>query len=112
MIITKRVKKLLTKGEAIELSQHCLQKVKSMLLNFCSGCYTKEQILKLREELAVFGLMEFEIVNLIDIKPTGLIHLQLVIEEMAERLDEEKMEKIIEIFSQIESPMNSNVPRD
>lgn len=112
MLVTKRVKKLLTKGEAIEISQNCTQKVKSMLLNFCSGSYTKEQASTLREALAGFGLMDFEIVNLIDMKPTGLIHLQLVIEEMAERFDEEKMQKIIELFSQIESPPNPNISKD
>ena len=48
--------------------------------------------------LRPFGLSDFEICNLVNIRPVSLACLQTIIEEMTERLSEEQMEQILEMF--------------
>ncbi len=101
MHVRKSVKKLLTKGETVEMMEHVSKispKVKTRILKFCSGSFSMEKIDKIKSKLSAFGLKDFEIINLIDIKPTGLVHLQTIIEEMAERFDDEHMEGILNVF--------------
>lgn len=98
MIVKKLVKELLTKSEVKELMQSSTQKIRHKTMKFCSDTYTKEQVCYLKNELRKFGLKEFEIVNLIDLKPTGLVHLDIVIEEMSERFDDKGMQSILELF--------------
>lgn len=92
------VEKLLTKSEAkqlLEKAPNISQKIKNRILNFCSNCFPIDRIELIKNQLLLFGLKEFEIINIIDTKPTGLVHLQNIIEEMTERLDEDQMESIL-----------------
>lgn len=102
MIIRNRAKALLTKGDVkimVENSKNCPQKMKSKILNHCTGCYDKDRSDTLRIELSKYGLTEFEIINMIDTKPNGLVHLQNIIEEMLERLTEDQMQEIVNLFT-------------
>lgn len=103
MKVLSKCKKLLTNGEFLDIlnqSNIPSSKAKSKLINFCAESLNTEQCQFLRMKLAEFDLFEFEIVNLINIKPKGLIHLQLVIEEMSERFTEEQMNQILSLFTQ------------
>jgi len=46
-------------------------------------------------------LTEFEICNILDFKPKKLVFLQLIIEEMTDRLQKEQMEHILELIGGI-----------
>ncbi|KAI5151611.1 hypothetical protein ENBRE01_2257 [Enteropsectra breve] len=52
-----------------------------------------------KEELRAMGLTEFEAVNVLNIKPTNLVFLQLIIEDMTERLSEAQLNAIINMFT-------------
>lgn len=104
MQILKKTKKLLTNGEFLDIlleSMPSSGKVRAKLTNFCCNSLNSDKSDKLKTELAKFGLKEFEIVNLINIRPKGLVHLQIIIEEMSERLSEDQMNKILTLFAQL-----------
>lgn len=103
MIVRNRTKALLSKGDVksiLEDSKNCHHKMKAKIMNHCAGCYDKEESDLLRKKLSKYGLTEFEIVNMIDTKPNGLVHLQNIIEEMTERLTEDQMQEIVDIFTE------------
>ncbi|ELA41331.1 uncharacterized protein VICG_01571 [Vittaforma corneae ATCC 50505] len=102
MLVRKGVKQLLTKGEARELLEKApgvSQRVKHRIVQFCSDSCSGEQAGSMKAELSRFGLTEFEMVNLIDTRPSGLVHLQSIVEEMAERLDGDQMQSILDVFA-------------
>ncbi|EQB60075.1 dna-directed rna polymerase ii 16kda polypeptide [Vairimorpha apis BRL 01] len=47
------------------------------------------------------GLSEFEIIQILNIKPTQIIDLQLVIEEMEERYNEDELNDILDFLNKI-----------
>ncbi|KAM0675411.1 hypothetical protein GVAV_001238 [Gurleya vavrai] len=73
--------------------------IKMTVLEYClNSQYSKSEDLII-EKLKFYELTEFEIYQLIDLKPKSLLCLQLVIEEMEERFDENKLNSILEIFN-------------
>lgn len=101
MLVRKSVKQLLTKEEAKDLLEKAPgvpQRLRHRVAQFCSGPYSKEQARAMKAELLGLGLREFEAVNLVDTRPSGLVHMQNIIEEMAERLDEGQMRAILGMF--------------
>lgn len=104
MKILNRAKKLLTNSEALAMISGDTEpvvmdcKVRSRICSFCAGSVSLEKCVFLRKELAKFKLTEFEIVNLINVMPKGLVHLQNIIEEMADRLTEVQMAEILELL--------------
>lgn len=102
MKILTRNKKLLTNGEFLEIiseSTTKLTRTKAKLVDFCSNSLDSQKCTLLREKLRDYGLTEFEAVNLINLKPKGLVHLQIGIEEMVDRLSEVQMNEILLLFS-------------
>lgn len=102
MLVRKKVERLLTKGEVKELMEAVspiAPKIRNRVVQHCANAYTSEQVGTIKKELDKFGLKEFEVVNLIDTKPTGLVHLQNIIEELTERFTEEQMLEILDIFT-------------
>ncbi|KAM0676592.1 hypothetical protein BDAP_002801 [Binucleata daphniae] len=72
--------------------------IKLTTLEYCNtntAYHTNNVIEYLRE----MNLTEFEIYQLIDLKPKTLLCLQLVIEEMEERYSKEKLEEILTMFN-------------
>lgn len=53
-------------------------------------------------ELRTMGLTPFEICNLINIKPKNLVCLQVIVDDMLDRLSEEQMNRILETFKENE----------
>lgn len=99
MKVLDKTKKLLTNGEFNSICKNAISfKAKNKISKFCADSIDAEKSSILRSELSKFGLKEFEIVNLINIKPKGLVHLQIVIEEMSERLSEDQMKSILSLF--------------
>ena len=79
MRITQRLVKLVTNDEASG-QQDC--------------CHWET----VRSELGEMGLTEFEICNLINIRPKSLVCLQVVVDEMVDRLSSEQMSRILALF--------------
>lgn len=100
MKVLVKTKKLLTNGEFLDIftKSTTLDDNKRKVLNFCANALDTEKSQFLRSELSKFDLKEFEIINLINIKPKSLVHLQIVIEEMSERLNEAQMNEILNLF--------------
>jgi len=106
MHVRKRLERLMTKGETKELFETLpavVPKIRTRMMQFCSGAYSSEQARAIRNQLERFELKEFELVNLIDTKPTGLVHLQNIIEELTERFDEKQMDEILDVFTAVSS---------
>ena len=105
MKVLIKTKKLLTNGQFLDIfiKSNSDAKNKDKILNFCSNSFDSEKSQLLKSELLKFDLKEFEIINLINIRPKSLIHLQLVIEEMSERLSEEQMNEILNLFKEIKN---------
>lgn len=101
MKILNKAKKLLTNSEALAMVSDDAavdSKVLSSMRSFCSGSADPRRCIVLRRELAKFGLTEFEVVNLINVMPKGLVHLQNIIEEMVDRLTEDQMAEILRLL--------------
>lgn len=62
--------------------------------------YDLNEIELKKRKLKDLGLYEFEIIQLINLIPKQILHLQLVIEEMEERFDEDTLGKILKIFEE------------
>lgn len=114
MKILNRAKKLLTNSEALAMVSDSAtltavdSKVRSKMRSFCANAVDVQKCVLLRNELAKFGLTEFEIVNLINVMPKGLVHLQNIIEEMVDRLTEEQMTEILELFQTLRPKANES----
>ncbi|WUR03534.1 DNA-directed RNA polymerase III subunit (RPC9) [Vairimorpha necatrix] len=61
-------------------------------------CTSKEYKPDIYTKLKEYNLVEFEILQLLNLCPKQLIDLSLVIEEIEERYTEEKLEEILELF--------------
>lgn len=61
-------------------------------------CSFKPAKVNLYENLKKYNLVEFEILQLINLCPTQIIDLSLVIEEIEERYSEEKLNEILDLF--------------
>lgn len=91
MRILKKNVKFLTNVEALKMikDSETLEPLKD---------YSIDEIEFKKTKLKELGLYEFEIIQLINLIPKQILHLQLVIEEMEERFDEDTLEKILKIF--------------
>lgn len=99
MRILNRAKKLLTNSEVLAMVSDSTSamdsKTRSRIHRFCAGSVDPQKCALLRRELARLGLTEFETVNLINIMPKGLVHLQNIVEEMVGRLTDKQMAEIL-----------------
>jgi hypothetical protein len=88
--------KYLTNIEAMKMVNNFQNKDFELLLKYSDKDY--QNLEEKKSKLKEYGLYEFEIIQLFNFIPKQILHLQLVIEEMEERFDEEKLEKILQIF--------------
>lgn len=88
--------KYLTNIEAMKMVDDYQNKDFELLLKYSDKDY--QNLEEKKSKLKEYGLYEFEIIQLFNFIPKQILHLQLVIEEMEERFDEEKLEKILQIF--------------
>lgn len=64
-----------------------------------SGTHNELVASLLFAELKSMGLTDFEVINILNIKPNSLVCLQTIIDEMVDRLTEEQMSRIVNIFN-------------
>lgn len=88
MKVTQQVVQLLTSTEAEDMTG----------MKFTTREYNRDSISPVRQELKAMGLTEFEACNLINTVPTSLVGLQIIVEEMVERFDENQMNRILELL--------------
>ncbi|KAF7684621.1 hypothetical protein TCON_0164 [Astathelohania contejeani] len=72
--------------------------MKHYIQEYCADAPPLEVVKEIKEELGRMELTQFEIYQLIEIWPQTLLCLQLVIEEMEERFNENELFSILELF--------------
>lgn len=95
MKILKKNVRFYTNQEMKNILQNKSDKYFEEVKSFCGDTYTENS---LRELLKEKGLAEFEIIQLLNIRPNQIIDLQLIIEEMEERYTEEDLNSILKLF--------------
>lgn len=99
MKILNKKKILLTNAEALKfLPEDISANIKAKFSLLQNSDSSLDKIENIKNSLKKYDLTEFEIVNLINIRPKGLVNLQNIIEEMVDRLTETQMLEIIDIL--------------
>lgn len=88
MRIVRKVVRLVTDSEAGALAGRDVAAEK----------YDACRVDSLAAALKTLGLTDFEICNVINVRPRSLACLQTIIDEMAERLSEDQMNGILEML--------------
>ncbi|KAI4291117.1 hypothetical protein PAPHI01_0391 [Pancytospora philotis] len=92
MKVHKRVVRLVSDAEAMQM----MGKEGSVSEATIAGI--SNAVVRLKE----LGLTEFEAYNIVNVRPANLACLQVIVEEMVDRLSEEQMAEVLEIVKRIE----------